>query len=608
MRGRSLFFVLMTLLTVSVSCGKKNDNGTNSGDNGNNGGDGNHEVIPDWKSFTLRDHGTQIQTPNFVNIMLQVFGPAGKSAWFLKKDRFLIKENDVPIDNTTSLLQVRQKNNIAYELKSVLMIDNNAGTGLDSLKRAARQFVLRMTAKQTMAVYTFADVPVRVHDFSGDVNALTAAIDAVEPGPEASDLYGAVIAGATAFQEKYELKKVVQGAVIVLADGPDTKGAHTLDEAVQAAAETQVYGLGAGAADSTVFKQFATGGFAFASGAFTGKAAGLADEIDRYSRSFYVLNYMSTLRGFNTQYLKTSIADNENVGEGSLIQGEFRSSYFEDPGPQGIYVNYSKSKPTGIDSLTLMVTDTTKVGVLTMSAQNPPVYAWHSDNGAVVAVEQDEFDGSRAFLMGLGQIGQKTNITVTDQANNLTKTVGCRLIKYETFTVGHILLETYSGTAGTAIADLRKFKNFPNNPTASRLLPLYDMLPIDKADNYGSRIRGYLQPPETGSYTFWIASDDASELWLSTDTDSANAVKIAYVSAWTNHEEWGKETNQKSSSIFLSGGNFYYIESVMIEGTGGDNHSVAWQGPGIPNRTVIAGEYLAPPINKTSLSKRRLGE
>jgi hypothetical protein len=30
-------------------------------------------------------------------------------------------------------------------------------------------------------------------------------------------------------------------------------------------------------------------------------------------------------------------------------------------------------------------------------------------------------------------------------------------------------------------------------------------------------IRGFVFPPTTGSYTFWIASDDASELrWIST--------------------------------------------------------------------------------------------
>ena len=40
---------------------------------------------------------------------------------------------------------------------------------------------------------------------------------------------------------------------------------------------------------------------------------------------------------------------------------------------------------------------------------------------------------------------------------------------------------------------------------------------------------GYVTPPTTGYYTFWIASDDNSELWLSTDANPANKVRIAYV-------------------------------------------------------------------------------
>jgi hypothetical protein len=604
MRGRSSFLVLISLMLLFAFCGKKNDKGTNTGDNGSNGDNGS-EVIPDWKFFKFADHGVLTQIPNFVNILFQVSGPGGKAAWFLKPDRFLIKENDVPLNPATSLLQVRKKNNISYELKTVLLLDNNAGTSLDSLKAAARQFVIKITTKQTIALYTFADEPVRILGFTSDVNALTAAIDAVQPGAAASDLYGAVIAGTGACEEKYELNKVVQGAVVVLADGPDTRGARTLEEAAEAAAGMQVVALGAGAADSTALKEIAKGGFTFATGSFVDKAAGLADEIAHYSQSFYVLNYMSTLRGFATQSLKITVVDNENTGDGSLLQGEFRSSYFENPGAQGLYVNYSKGKPAGIDSLTLMVTDTTTVSAFTMSGMNPPDYAWSTDNGAVIRVEEDAFDGAKAFIMGVGQIGQIANITVTDQANDMTKTVGCRLVKYETFTVGGILLEVYNGTTGTTIADLRKFKNFPDHPSTSRLLPSYDKLPIDAADNYGSRIRGFLQAPESGEYTFWIASDDASELWLSTNTDSTHISKIAWVSAWTGHAEWTKEPNQKSNPVYLSAGNFYYIESVMIEGSGGDSHAVAWQGPGIPTRTIIAGEYIAPPINKMHINKIR---
>src|SRR5207244_10091900 len=51
-------------------------------------------------------------------------------------------------------------------------------------------------------------------------------------------------------------------------------------------------------------------------------------------------------------------------------------------------------------------------------------------------------------------------------------------------------------------------------------------LPISQSpyQNYGSYIRGYLEPPQTGPYTFWISSDDDAEFRLSTDRSEERRV------------------------------------------------------------------------------------
>jgi hypothetical protein len=118
--------------------------------------------------------------------------------------------------------------------------------------------------------------------------------------------------------------------------------------------------------------------------------------------------------------------------------------------------------------------------------------------------------------------------------------------------------------------------------------------PTDWADNYGTRIRGYLYPPTSGNYTFWIASDDNGQLWLSTDDNPSNAILIAYVNDWTNSHEWTKYTSQTSTPKSLLAGHKYYIEVLQKEGGGGDNIAVAWQGPGIATQQVIDGAYLSP--------------
>ena len=54
----------------------------------------------------------------------------------------------------------------------------------------------------------------------------------------------------------------------------------------------------------------------------------------------------------------------------------------------------------------------------------------------------------------------------------------------------------------------------------------------DVRNNYGVVMDGYITPTETAAYQFHIAADDNAELWLSTDSDSDNLVKIANEPQW----------------------------------------------------------------------------
>ncbi len=133
--------------------------------------------------------------------------------------------------------------------------------------------------------------------------------------------------------------------------------------------------------------------------------------------------------------------------------------------------------------------------------------------------------------------------------------------------------------------------------TSQATQPLSDDLTsfdsTDRGDNYGGRLHGWLHVPVAGDYTFWIASDDQGELWLSTDDDPANAVLIASVPDYTGAHQWEKYPSQQSQPITLQADR-YYIMALWKEGEGGDNCSAAWQGPGIPTRVVIAGTYMKP--------------
>ena len=54
-----------------------------------------------------------------------------------------------------------------------------------------------------------------------------------------------------------------------------------------------------------------------------------------------------------------------------------------------------------------------------------------------------------------------------------------------------------------------------------------------------------IQAPVSGDYIFYLASDDESELWLSTDEDKGNSRKLAELkemkrTGHTGYQQWNK--------------------------------------------------------------------
>jgi regulation of enolase protein 1 (concanavalin A-like superfamily) len=158
---------------------------------------------------------------------------------------------------------------------------------------------------------------------------------------------------------------------------------------------------------------------------------------------------------------------------------------------------------------------------------------------------------------------------------------------------GEILGEIWWGIGGTTVPDLTGHSSYPYDVSDSLLLPLFEA-PTDIGDNFGGRATGYLIPETSGDYTFWIASDDDSELYLSTDDKAWNMSLIASVTGWTQSREWGKYATQQSDPIYLEADQKYFVQALYKEGGGGDNMAVAWQGPDQPSRDVIDGYYLSP--------------
>lgn len=159
---------------------------------------------------------------------------------------------------------------------------------------------------------------------------------------------------------------------------------------------------------------------------------------------------------------------------------------------------------------------------------------------------------------------------------------------------GSLLREVFTGIGGSSLADLTNNPAYPNSPTSREILTNLFEAPTDVLENYGQRLRGTFYAPATGNYTFWIASDDASALFLSTDATPANARRIAQVSAWVSSRTWEQYPEQKSALIPLVAGNRYYIEALMKEGGGGDNLAVRWLRPdGVDEGPIPLTSFIA---------------
>ncbi len=166
--------------------------------------------------------------------------------------------------------------------------------------------------------------------------------------------------------------------------------------------------------------------------------------------------------------------------------------------------------------------------------------------------------------------------------------------------LGTITRELYLDIPGDAVADLTDYWKYPDYPDQIDKINAFNFWGLG-VDNFGSRTHGWLYPPAEGDYTFWICSDNGSELWLSTDETTENAVLIAQVpnDNWTGRYQWDKFPEDQNSlsyhgPITLEGNKRYYIMALQKEGSEWDGVVVSWQGPAIPARTVITGGYLQP--------------
>ncbi len=176
------------------------------------------------------------------------------------------------------------------------------------------------------------------------------------------------------------------------------------------------------------------------------------------------------------------------------------------------------------------------------------------------------------------------------------------------------LLNSAGNPGGGEVADLQGDPNYPNGALttgysttfSTRLITGGDLNNDPNfgtlGDNYGDRISGWFTVPVSGNYTFFIASDDPSQLYLSLDGNPASAAMICeetgccqpFLEPDAGQANWRGQTTL--TPIALTKGNTYFLQAIHTEGGGGDWVDVAWRLQGDTNsaanlKTIPAGYF-----------------
>ena len=190
----------------------------------------------------------------------------------------------------------------------------------------------------------------------------------------------------------------------------------------------------------------------------------------------------------------------------------------------------------------------------------------------------------------LADDGAKYKAIITTSAGVLTSTEAILNVSSFTsdFARGVVKFEAWTGLSGTAVSGLVDDPHYQDKPDDTRVLAGIDS-PNGYADNYGARVSGYIIPVESGSYRFFLRSDDASQFFLSkneTAPNPANDTPLAEETGCCNAfleplNATGDPNNQTSqTAIALEAGKKYAFITLLKEGGGGDYVQVAMRKEG----------------------------
>lgn len=117
-------------------------------------------------------------------------------------------------------------------------------------------------------------------------------------------------------------------------------------------------------------------------------------------------------------------------------------------------------------------------------------------------------------------------------------------------------------------------------------------------DQFAARYSAWLTAPASGEFTFYLAADDAAELWLCPGEDAAKLRKICEAPHYMPRHHFAP--GRSSAKVKLKKGKKYALAVHFKDAVKDDHVALAWEGPGI-RKSIIDTAWLTPRMDDNLL-------
>ena len=233
-----------------------------------------------------------------------------------------------------------------------------------------------------------------------------------------------------------------------------------------------------------------------------------------------------------------------------------------------------------------------------VQCDKPCEFQWFFDDRPILGATQQTREIELASRNDMGRYYVKIWSSPPDSDVDPVRSATAFLVEKDyPFRRGGLRTDVYQNIRGKKVSDLLTSSRYPDQPDLTDVIDEFET-PLWQGDHYGTRISGFLRPPSTGKYVFYVSCDDHGELYLSDDESPENGKLIARSTVGLGwHRDWELLGGESvSQPIELVAGKRYWIEARFKEGVGADYFSVTWQIPGAsPPKNgdlPISGDFL----------------